>query len=244
MENMLEKRLFVTVSHCGADGAMTADRLLEFFQDLASQHGEGLGVGLKAMTDRHKFWLTVRSRVRIFRAPRLGETVTGATWPAAPGLLRCDRYYTVTGADGTLLADGRTEWAVFDTEAGRVTGPKGLFPEGMEYRWQTAGGPNFGKLPTDFSDAPEVRRRSVEAEDAAAAFAGDRVGLQAVPVGGVHDEDTFVGQDVRHVQIIRVDGETPLVIEVACGQTRTVYFAFEKFQCHGFGRLQKRVEVY
>ena len=37
MENMLEKSLFVTVSHCGADGAMTADRLLEFFQDLASQ---------------------------------------------------------------------------------------------------------------------------------------------------------------------------------------------------------------
>lgn len=77
MENMLEKSLFVTVSHCGADGAMTADRLLEFFQDLASQHGEALGVGLRAMTDRHKFWLTVRSRVRIFRAPRLGETVTG-----------------------------------------------------------------------------------------------------------------------------------------------------------------------
>ena len=165
MENMLEKSLFVTVSHCGADGAMTADRLLEFFQDLASQHGEGLGVGLRAMTDRHKFWLTVRSRVRIFRAPRLGETVTGATWPAAPGLLRCDRYYTVTGADGTLLADGRTEWAVFDTEAGRVTGPKGLFPEGMEYRWQTAGGPNFGKLPTDFSDAPEVRRYTVPSTD-------------------------------------------------------------------------------
>ena len=96
----------------------------------------------------------------------------------------------------------------------------------------------------DVADASEVRRRAVEAEDAAAAFAGDRVGLQAAAVRGVHDEDAFVGQDVRQVQIIRVDGETPLVIEVTRGQTRTVYFAFKKFQCHDFGRLQKRVEVY
>ena len=165
MENMLKQELFVTVSHCGANGVMTADRLLEFFQDMASRHGEGLGVGLDSMTARNRFWLTVRSRVRIFRAPRLGETVTGATWPAAPGLLRCDRYYTVTGADGSLLADGRTEWAVFDTEAGRVTSPKGIFPEGLEYRTDTAGGGAFEKLPTDFADAPQVRAYTVPSTD-------------------------------------------------------------------------------
>ena len=76
MENMLKQELFITVSHCGANGVMTADRLLEFFQDMASRHGEGLGVGLDSMTARNRFWLTVRSRVRIFRAPRLGETGT------------------------------------------------------------------------------------------------------------------------------------------------------------------------
>ena len=165
MKNMLEKQLYITVSHCGADGTMTADRLLEFYQDLASEHGTMLGVGLQEMQAMNKFWLTARSRVRIFRAPRLGETVTGATWPVAPNGLRCDRYYTVTGADGTLLADGRTEWAVFDTAAGRVASPKGVFPEGLDYRTETAGGDAFRRLPTDLAEAPELRRYTVPSTD-------------------------------------------------------------------------------
>ena len=165
MKSMLEKSLYVTVSHCGADGAMTVDRLLEFFQDLASQHGEMIGVGLEDMTRKQRFWLTVRSRVRVFRAPRLGETVTGTTWPAPPNGLRCDRFYTVHGADGALLADGRTEWAVFDTAAGRVASPKGIFPENLEYRAGTAGGEGFRRLPTDFADVPELRAYTVPSTD-------------------------------------------------------------------------------
>lgn len=165
MENRLKKELAVTVSHCGADGTMSADRVLEFFQDLASEHGEMLGVGLREMQEKHRFWLTVRSRVRIFRAPRLGERVTGTTWPAAPGALRCDRFYTVRGADGTLLCDGRTEWAVFDTDAGRVTAPRGIFPADMTYRTETAGGEGFRRLPADLGEAPEVRIYTVPSTD-------------------------------------------------------------------------------
>ena len=122
----------ILVSQCDAGGRLRIDRAFDLFQDIASLHAEALGVGMGPMSERGLFWLTVRTKVRFVRRPRIMEAVTVSTRPIAPQAQRCLREYRVQ-KDGETLIEGRTEWAVMDIAAGRPAPMAEVFPEGMTF---------------------------------------------------------------------------------------------------------------
>ena len=126
MENRYTKDFPVPPSLCDISGRLSVPELFALFMDIAAEHAEALGCGIRALGEKGLFWLTVRTRVRIARLPAMLERVSLTTWPEAPGRLRAERDYLLE-KDGELLAAGKTEWAVLDRATGRLTSPRDVY---------------------------------------------------------------------------------------------------------------------
>ena len=55
--------------------------LMQFFQEVASNHAASLGAGYDALILRELFWALSRLTVEITRIPKWGETILIETWP-------------------------------------------------------------------------------------------------------------------------------------------------------------------
>lgn len=115
----LTKEMTVLPSLCDSAALLGVPDTFSLFMDVATEHACALGCGLDTLAPRGLFWLTVRTRVRFFRRPKLFERITLSTWPEIPGKLRTNRDYAIE-QNGTLLAAGKTEWTVLDTASGRL----------------------------------------------------------------------------------------------------------------------------
>lgn len=151
MENIYSRELTVHTSLCDSSGRLGIADTFALFMDIAAEHAETLGLGGAAMAEKNAFWLTVRTRVTFNKRPYMTQTVTAETWPMAPGVSRCDRSYLLKRG-GSILAEGRTEWAVLDLKSGRVCELDAIgFPKLEWIERQAAGGP-FTKLKDDLSE--------------------------------------------------------------------------------------------
>lgn len=165
MKAYYEKELRIGASMCGADGRLGIHNTFALFQDIASEHAEALGVGFQAMTARRSFWLTARSRVRFCHRPAIMTGTSIETWPAAPGSVRCDRFYRLRAGE-TLLAEGRTEWCVYDTEKNAVNPvSEAGFIDGLEYREEKLLDAPWARLRHNFSDEDQVYSHTVATTD-------------------------------------------------------------------------------
>lgn len=156
MESRYERQVLVPLSLCDRTARLSTEGAFALFMDIAAEHAEFLGLGGAAMAARHRFWLTVRTRVRFFRCPALLEPVTAATWPGKPEKVRCERYYTLRSGD-ELLADGKTEWAVMDTDTKGICTLEGLYPPELTLPDETAGGGPFVRMRDAFDEAESAR---------------------------------------------------------------------------------------
>lgn len=132
MAETYRKQMIVGTSLCGADGKMNIPSTFAAFQDIASEHAERMGIGFEKMRREQIFWVTVRTRVHFYNRPGLAETVEIETWPLQPGKLRCDRCYRMNGG-GQLLAEGRTEWCIVNTQTGAACPLEGVFAPETAY---------------------------------------------------------------------------------------------------------------
>lgn len=151
MEAIYGREQIIGASMCDACGRLGHAETFQLFQDIASEHAELLGVGGAAMRERDAFWLTVRTRVHFYHRPWMMQRVNLTTWPASPGNTRCDRFYRIQ-AGGRTLAEGRTEWCVYDTRARAVRTTEGLFPEELVFPQERALPEPYARFRHDFAD--------------------------------------------------------------------------------------------
>ena len=152
MEAVFSRDWTVPLSCCDNTAHLGVPDIFAAFMDMAAQHAALLGVGSDDLIPRGLFWLTVRTRVRILRRPALGEAVTLTTWPEPPARLRCNRDYRLTKGD-EVLAEGKTEWAIFDFKANRLVPAEGIFPE-MQMSDERVCPEPFLRIREDFPDPP------------------------------------------------------------------------------------------
>ena len=164
MEAQLSRTIPILPSVCDAEMKLSVPDLFAWFMDIATLHAEALGVGAKAMMDRGLFWLTVKTKVRILRRPRMLETVTLFTRPLVPERVKAIREYRLE-RDGELLAEGKTEWAVIDTGSGRLCPMAGIFPAGLELAAEAAYPAPFARIKPDFSGAETLGSYTVRSTD-------------------------------------------------------------------------------
>lgn len=166
MEALYQQELFVPISLCDREGKLAPEAAFSLFMDLASVHAQLLGVGAEDMLRRGLFWLTVKTKVRFHRRPKLMERVSVSTRPLAPEKIRSVREYRIE-QDGAPLVEGKTEWAVMETASGKIHPMADVFPGDLELAKEPAFPAPFSRIDPDFSGAEALgsfRVRSVDVD--------------------------------------------------------------------------------
>ena len=136
MENRYTQEFAVLPSVCDSSARLGIPDTFALFMDLAAIHAEHLEFDTPRLMKQGLFWLTVRTRVRFFRRPKMAERVTLATWPEPPDKLRTDRDYTIT-QNGELLVAGKTEWTILEMDSGMLHPMAGIFAPDFTFQPDT-----------------------------------------------------------------------------------------------------------
>lgn len=164
MESKLVHSMRLPVSLCGEDAKLSYTGLVTLFMDIASEHGEDLGLGRKDLLEKGLFWIVSKTKVKIYALPEMLEPVTLCTWPEAPGRIRCNRYYTLSSQE-KILAEGKNEWAMLEAETGRPHKIDGLYPENFEHCNDLVCDTPFTKISEDFSEFRKIKTHTVTSAD-------------------------------------------------------------------------------
>lgn len=156
----------VRLSDCDVSGRLAPNAVFDLFMDVATLHATQLGIGLAELSPRRLFWLTVRTKIKIYRRSALLEPISVTTWPEKGGKLRCYRDYRLTDAQG-IAAEGKTEWAVVNTETARLTPLSEVYPAGLvdTLSDETVWSEPFARIREDFSGAEPWSSYTVRATD-------------------------------------------------------------------------------
>ena len=155
MINYFEKEMPVAASQCDYAGNLSVRAVFDIFMDAASEHAALLGVGYYDMLRQHCYWVAARTRVKMHKPAPMWRNVTVQTWPTAPTAVKCDRCYRIVCGD-ELIAEGRTEWAVQDTETGRLRRTDSIGYPQIEHRRELVCEDKFARFPNIVSDGAQL----------------------------------------------------------------------------------------
>lgn len=164
MINKLEKEYVVPVSCCDHNAQFSFVGIFNAFMDIATDHACLLGIGNNSISKDGIFWVAAKTRIRIKRRPFMQEKLKLATWPEAPGNIRCNRYCTISDADG-VIAEGKTEWTIVDAVSGRPQKAKDIYPKELVHLTDVVCEEPFLRFKTDFTDCEEIATHIVNSSD-------------------------------------------------------------------------------
>lgn len=123
---MLEQNFTITSTEVDAYGNCRPAALLQFFQDLATDHADRLNMGRDYLTrEYHAVWMLARVWYRLDRPLHMGETVTIRTWHRGAGGLIVYRDFDLT-VDGKPVGEAVSAWIVADIESRKMLRPTGV----------------------------------------------------------------------------------------------------------------------
>ena len=164
MENYFEKELYIDPSLADADGLLSRYETFNIFMNVADAHAGSMEVAWRDISPRDLFWLTVKTKIVFEERPKLGDTVTLATWVEPPTRLRGDRSYEMRQGDRVLVR-GRTEWAVLNTKTMKLVPIEEVYPEGLDYSRPSACPEGFTRIRDRFDASDRYAEYTVRSTD-------------------------------------------------------------------------------
>ncbi len=158
MEMKYSKTITILPSQLDHEGRLGLANAFDLFMDTATEAAGAMGVGWDFLKKKGLFWITVKARVRLIKAPMVLDTVEVSTWPEQPGEKRCNRYYTIR-QNGELLVVGKTEWAIVSMLTHRPQSMEKVLPQGYDYPDDSVSPDPFPMIDESFSDPPYHEHR-------------------------------------------------------------------------------------
>lgn len=93
---------------------LTPNAILSIFQDVATIHGEQIGVGYKKMLNKCLFWVLSRIKYDVITKPSANQKVKVITWPHEKGKIDFDRDYLICDENDNVLIKGTSKWCVIN----------------------------------------------------------------------------------------------------------------------------------
>ena len=123
MESMWKENFEVKSYHVDFQLNIKPSALMQFFQEVASNHAAELGAGYDTLIVRDLFWALSRLTVEITRMPRWGETILIETWPCGSEGLFFRRDFIVYDQDNQVLLRAVSGWLLLATATLRPQRP-------------------------------------------------------------------------------------------------------------------------
>ena len=164
MSNTREETFRVYADDVDGADKLTLAAAFNYFQEIAGNHAQELGVGRKDMFDAGQAWILSRMSAVLDRRPGWGSEVRVRTWPRGTSRLFAIRDYEMRVETGEVFARGRSGWLVVDTTTLRPRRPENLAAglpknEGMDAL------PDGAQGLSERKDLIEVGRRSAAYSD-------------------------------------------------------------------------------
>ncbi len=100
--------------------------ILDFFQDVAGEHANEIGVGRDEVVAQGLVWVVARVRFKVLEDIPIYENVRVRTWPLESNRAIFRREYTIENADGRECVLGSSEWVLMSIEKRRIVSAKDM----------------------------------------------------------------------------------------------------------------------
>lgn len=137
----------IRYSEIGENGLLTLPGILNYFQDCSTFQSEEVGLGMKVLKERKRFWVLSAWQVVVNRYPELGEKIQTSTWAYDFRSFMGMRNFTMDTDSGERLAYANTFWTYINAENGL---PVKLLPEDTK-GYETEDGTMEAKLEMDYA---------------------------------------------------------------------------------------------
>jgi len=94
--------------------------ILQFFQDIATEHANILNIGFKKMLSMKCFWVLTKVCAEIIKHPKMCDKVKVITYPRKASAVEATRDYYIFNDKGEVLVKGSSKWCVLDYEAKKI----------------------------------------------------------------------------------------------------------------------------
>lgn len=94
--------------------------MLGFFQEIAGEHSEEMGLGFENLREQGLFWVLSKIYVEVERLPVFRDKVKAVTWPQMPNKAIYERSFLLESAEGDLLLKAFSRWCILKADCGRI----------------------------------------------------------------------------------------------------------------------------
>jgi len=120
MEAIYRKKHTVQVSDVDFSRKLRLSTMFVYFQDMATEHAERLGVGRDILQKDNLIWVLTSARADIERYPVWNENIFIETWPLQPDKVNFERDFLVYDEDNNIIARAVTNWVIIDVNSRRL----------------------------------------------------------------------------------------------------------------------------
>ena len=121
--NTREEKFKVKTYECRPDGNIKMASLMQYLQEVATQHAEQLSFGVDRLNKINSYWVLSNLRIEINRLPKWNDKITVKTWPSGYTRLIATREFVAKDQNDFELFRAGSQWMVLDKDSGR---PKNL----------------------------------------------------------------------------------------------------------------------
>ncbi len=126
MQAIFEKTFTIRSTEVDADSNCRPSAILGFFQELATDHAEDLGITRDYLVENyHAVWLLSRVWMRLDRPLKMGETITVRTWHRGAEKLFMYRDFDIL-SQGNVVGEGVSAWIVADLADRKMLRPSSV----------------------------------------------------------------------------------------------------------------------
>ncbi|MDZ7263521.1 MAG: thioesterase [candidate division KSB1 bacterium] len=128
MEKIYQQKFRIRSYEVDARGHIQVATILNYFQEMASEHAGRLGASVVDLLPRHLTWMLSRYHLQFVSFPRWGETIQITTWSSGMRQLFATREFEMTNAHQEIVARATSSWMLLDLQKKRPVRPEDHFP--------------------------------------------------------------------------------------------------------------------
>ncbi len=103
--------------------------LLNFFQDIAADNAEKIGVGYSKIQDKNIGWFLTKYHIKIFKSLKNEGKITLSTQSRGAIKITCFRDFDILNCNKEKIGEATSSWILADLKTGTIIPPSQVFEE-------------------------------------------------------------------------------------------------------------------
>ena len=120
---MFTKEYEIVSSDVDLNKELTFSSMLRLFQDIATIHGEMIGVGNDEIFKHNLVWVVSRTTIEITKMPKMGDKIVLETAPGEIMRTMFPRFYQIKDINGNVIIKASSIWVLMDFNSRVMVSP-------------------------------------------------------------------------------------------------------------------------